>query len=200
MDHLAVCLPPGQLDDAVDRHCRVSDFEHAFEEQIFVGRQAMLSKVVQSRSRGVTFTIIEPDLTHDPGQIDTFIADHDGAGVANPMASCSSAVNTAVPRPRPRRPDPTSAAAFSPSGCSRRWYATGAAARNGATGRPSSVEAVSQEETSRSTRGTTKHPVQRGPVGVQRGFPAAAPGDEVPHLTRQHGVRRRRRCRTSARS
>ncbi|MGC4896966.1 hypothetical protein [Micromonospora sp. DT31] len=36
----------------------------------------------QRRSAGgVTFTIIEPDTTRDPGQIDAFIEDHGGAGV-----------------------------------------------------------------------------------------------------------------------
>ncbi|WIM94436.1 4-hydroxyphenylpyruvate dioxygenase [Actinoplanes oblitus] len=81
VDHLAVCLPAGQLDGAIRRYRDVFDLEQTFEEQIIVGSQAMRSKVVQSASRGVTFTIIEPDLTRDPGQIDAFIEAHDGAGV-----------------------------------------------------------------------------------------------------------------------
>lgn len=81
VDHLAVCLPPGELDDAVRRYRAVFDLDQTFEERIIVGSQAMRSKVVQSRSGGVTFTIIEPDVTRDPGQIDTFIEAHGGAGV-----------------------------------------------------------------------------------------------------------------------
>lgn len=81
VDHLAVCLPPGELDGAIRRYQQVFDLEHTFEERILVGKQAMRSKVVQSRSGGVTFTIIEPDVTCDPGQIDAFIAAHEGAGV-----------------------------------------------------------------------------------------------------------------------
>ncbi|MDR7276949.1 4-hydroxyphenylpyruvate dioxygenase [Catenuloplanes atrovinosus] len=81
VDHLAVCLPAGELDPAIRRYRDVFDFEQTFEEQIIVGKQAMRSKVVQSASRGVTFTIIEPDLSRDPGQIDAFIEAHDGAGV-----------------------------------------------------------------------------------------------------------------------
>ncbi|GAB3812827.1 VOC family protein [Micromonospora zhanjiangensis] len=81
VDHLAVCLPAGELDAAIRRYQDVFDLEQTFEEQIIVGKQAMRSKVVQSRSRGVTFTIIEPDLDRDPGQIDAFIEAHDGAGV-----------------------------------------------------------------------------------------------------------------------
>jgi 4-hydroxymandelate synthase len=36
---------------------------------------------VQSRSGSVTFTLIEPDVTRDPGPIDGFLKDHAGAGV-----------------------------------------------------------------------------------------------------------------------
>ncbi|MBF9129483.1 4-hydroxyphenylpyruvate dioxygenase [Plantactinospora sp. S1510] len=81
IDHLAVCLPAGTLDATVRWYQEVFNFEQTFEERIVVGRQAMKSKVVQSASRGVTFTIIEPDTTRAPGQIDTFIRDNAGAGV-----------------------------------------------------------------------------------------------------------------------
>ncbi len=52
-----------------------------FGEYIEVGEQAMDSSVVQSASGEVTFTLIEPDTSRRSGQIDTFLADHDGAGV-----------------------------------------------------------------------------------------------------------------------
>lgn len=81
IDHLAVCLPAGTLDATIEWYREVFDFEQTFEERIIVGRQAMKSKVAQSRSRGVTLTIIEPDTTRAPGQIDTFIRNHGGAGV-----------------------------------------------------------------------------------------------------------------------
>jgi 4-hydroxymandelate synthase len=41
----------------------------------------MFSKVVQSPSGGATFTFLEPDLSHRAGQIDDFLAWHDGPGV-----------------------------------------------------------------------------------------------------------------------
>ena len=81
VDHLAVCVPAGELDATVATYLEVLDFEEIFEERIEVGAQAMLSKVVQSHSRGVTFTIIAPDPTAQPGQIDDFLRAHDGAGV-----------------------------------------------------------------------------------------------------------------------
>jgi 4-hydroxymandelate synthase len=81
IDHVAVCVPAGQLDATVRQHQDVFGLDQTFQERIVVGAQAMESKVVQSRSRGVTFTIIEPDLTRSPGQIDQFLRAHDGAGI-----------------------------------------------------------------------------------------------------------------------
>ncbi|MFG3228656.1 4-hydroxyphenylpyruvate dioxygenase [Kitasatospora sp. NPDC048194] len=81
VDHFAVCVEAGQLDQVVDFYCSVLDFSMIFEERIVVGTQAMNSKVVQSASGQVTFTVIEPDLSRDPGQIDSFLKNHGGAGV-----------------------------------------------------------------------------------------------------------------------
>ncbi|GHF99039.1 MULTISPECIES: 4-hydroxyphenylpyruvate dioxygenase [Amycolatopsis] len=81
IDHFAVCLPGGQLDPTVAFYEEVLDFRVVYEEKIFVGRQSMNSKVVQSTSGAVTFTLIEPDLAKSPGQIDTFLRDHGGAGI-----------------------------------------------------------------------------------------------------------------------
>ena len=81
LDHVAVCLPAGQLDDTVAFYRDVFGLSQIFDERIEVGGQAMLSKVVQDHSGAVTFTLIEPDLTREPGQIDEFLAAHGGAGV-----------------------------------------------------------------------------------------------------------------------
>ncbi|GAA4140378.1 4-hydroxyphenylpyruvate dioxygenase [Actinomadura keratinilytica] len=81
VDHVAVCVPAGELDGLVRRYLQVFGFDKIFEERIVVGSQAMDSKVVQSSSGNVTFTILEPDTTRAPGQIDEFVANHDGAGV-----------------------------------------------------------------------------------------------------------------------
>jgi 4-hydroxymandelate synthase len=81
IDHTAVCVPAGELDSTVAFHEQVFGFRIIFQEYIEVGDQGMMSKVVQSPSGGVTFTIIQPDLSRRPGQIDDFLAWHDGAGV-----------------------------------------------------------------------------------------------------------------------
>ncbi|MGW3040415.1 4-hydroxyphenylpyruvate dioxygenase [Kitasatospora sp. NPDC001159] len=81
VDHFAICVEAGQLDQVVGFYCDVLDFAMIFEERIVVGTQAMNSKVVQSASGLVTLTVIEPDLSRDPGQIDSFLKNHGGAGV-----------------------------------------------------------------------------------------------------------------------
>ncbi|MET8903213.1 4-hydroxyphenylpyruvate dioxygenase [Streptomyces sp. NPDC004538] len=81
VDHLAVCVPAGELDRTVRDYQSIFGFSQTFEERIIVGSQAMDSKVVQSESGKVTLTIIEPDTTREPGQIDAFVRAHDGAGV-----------------------------------------------------------------------------------------------------------------------
>ncbi|QLY29575.1 4-hydroxyphenylpyruvate dioxygenase [Nocardia huaxiensis] len=81
VDHVAVCLPAGTLPATVAYYEQVFGFRTVFEEHIEVGEQAMNSKVVQSDSTGVTFTLIEPDTAFRPGQIDRFLTAHRGAGV-----------------------------------------------------------------------------------------------------------------------
>jgi 4-hydroxymandelate synthase len=81
IDHAAICVPAGQLATTARFYEEVFGFNEIFAEYIEVGGQAMDSKVVQSPSGGVTFTLIEPDPTRRAGQIDDFLRWHAGAGV-----------------------------------------------------------------------------------------------------------------------
>ncbi|MFF3731969.1 4-hydroxyphenylpyruvate dioxygenase [Streptomyces sp. NPDC002476] len=81
VDHLAVCVDAGQLEPTVRFYQRALGFGVIFRERVEVGSQAMESTVVQNSARDVTLTIIEPDVTADPGQIDGFLERHGGAGV-----------------------------------------------------------------------------------------------------------------------
>ncbi|MFC1413559.1 4-hydroxyphenylpyruvate dioxygenase [Streptacidiphilus sp. N1-12] len=81
IDHAAVCVPDGQLETTVDYYRKAFGFHLIFEEYIEVGKQGMFSQVVQSQGGGVTLTLIQPDLSRSPGQIDDFLAWHDGPGV-----------------------------------------------------------------------------------------------------------------------
>ncbi|MFJ1605807.1 4-hydroxyphenylpyruvate dioxygenase [Streptomyces sp. NPDC088253] len=81
IDHFAVCVNVGELEPMVELYRKSFGFSEIFAERIVVGTQAMLSKVVQSRSGEVTFTILQPDPAADPGQIDEFLKNHVGSGV-----------------------------------------------------------------------------------------------------------------------
>lgn len=81
LDHFAVCLEAGELDRTVEYYTRVLGFRTIFTEDIRVGAQAMESKVVQSASGAITLTLIQPDATAEPGQIDRFLERHGGPGV-----------------------------------------------------------------------------------------------------------------------
>lgn len=80
IDHAAVCVPAGALAETAHFYDRYG-FTVIFEEYIEVGGQGMFSKVVQSPSGGVTFTILEPDRSRRRGQVDDFLEWHGGAGV-----------------------------------------------------------------------------------------------------------------------
>ncbi|GGQ82685.1 VOC family protein [Kitasatospora griseola] len=101
LDHVAICVPAGRLAASV-RFCEAAlGMRLIFGEYIEVGEQAMDSSVVQSPSGDVTFTLIEPDTDRRAGQIDTFLADHDGAGVQH-LALRTDDIATAVRTARSR--------------------------------------------------------------------------------------------------
>jgi 4-hydroxymandelate synthase len=95
IDHVAVCVPAGELLPTVEFYERTLDLRPIFSEYIEVGHQAMNSIVVQSESGAVTFTLLEPDTTRQPGQIDAFLGAHGGAGVQH-LAFRTGDIATAV--------------------------------------------------------------------------------------------------------
>jgi 4-hydroxymandelate synthase len=101
IDHAAVCVPAGELESTVEYYQKAFGFKLIFEEYIEIGEQGMFSQVVQSKSGGVTFTLIQPDMSRRPGQIDDFLAWHDGPGVQHLALSTTdivSAVDTLAGR------------------------------------------------------------------------------------------------------
>jgi 4-hydroxymandelate synthase len=95
VDHFAVCVEPGQMDETVEFYRQVLDFDLTLTERIVTGDQGMFVKAVQSRSRAVTFTLVEADTSMASGQIDDFLKDHDGAGVQH-MAFSAANILTSV--------------------------------------------------------------------------------------------------------
>jgi 4-hydroxymandelate oxidase len=94
VDHFAVCVEAGRLSATVDYYRRVLGCGVPFEERIVVGEQVMLSKVVQSESGRLTLTVLEPDPTAAPGQIDEFLKSHGGAGVQHIALECADIVDS----------------------------------------------------------------------------------------------------------
>lgn len=94
IDHVAALVPAGELEPTVEYYQRVFGFKLIFEEYIEVGAQGMYSQVVQSPSGGATFTIIQPDMSRQSGQIDDFLAWHGGAGVQHLALSTDDIVTT----------------------------------------------------------------------------------------------------------
>lgn len=81
LDHVAVCVAAGQLETTVAFYRDVLGFRAIYDERVVVGEQVMLSTVVQNECATVTFVIIEPEHAAAPGQLTTFLRDHDGPGV-----------------------------------------------------------------------------------------------------------------------
>jgi 4-hydroxymandelate synthase len=81
VDHVALCVGAEELAPTVSFYERVFGFREIFQERIEVGNQAMDSKVVQSGSHGITFTIVAPDPDTHSGQLNDFLRANAGAGV-----------------------------------------------------------------------------------------------------------------------
>jgi 4-hydroxymandelate synthase len=94
VDHIAVCVEPGQLGPTVSFYESALGFREVFEEQVVVGAQAMNSKAIRNAAGDVTFTILEQDTTRAPGQIDGFIKSHGGAGVQHLALATSDIVQS----------------------------------------------------------------------------------------------------------
>jgi 4-hydroxymandelate synthase len=94
IDHLAICVPAGQLQATSRFYQQVYGFAEIFTEYIEVAGQGMNSVVVQSPSGEVTFTLIEPDTERRAGQIDDFLQWHAGAGVQHVALITDDIVST----------------------------------------------------------------------------------------------------------
>lgn len=81
LDHVAVCLEAGTLDEYVDFYSAGFGLARYSSEYITIGGQAMDSIVVRSPSGGITYTFLAPDPAKDSGQIDAFLERNDGPGV-----------------------------------------------------------------------------------------------------------------------
>lgn len=81
LDHIAVCLEGGTLAEYADFYTAAFGLARYSSDYVEIGDQAMDSIVVRSLSGGITFTLLEPDTSKSPGQIDAFLDRNGGPGV-----------------------------------------------------------------------------------------------------------------------
>lgn len=81
LDHVAICLTSGTMADWADFYAAAFGLSVYSGDYTVMGDQAMDSIVVRSPSGGITFTLLEQDMSKKPGQIEGFLARNEGPGV-----------------------------------------------------------------------------------------------------------------------
>jgi len=80
IDHIAICVYPGELKKWSDFYLDVFDFELSHQEDIVTEYSAMNSRVVQNRSGRVKFPMMEPAPGKRKSQIEEYLSYHKGPG------------------------------------------------------------------------------------------------------------------------
>lgn len=80
IDHVAVGLDAGSLDEWVDFYKSVLGFRQSHSEMIFTTRSGMNSKVVEDDDAVVRLPMVEPKRSTGTSQIDDYLSYHRGAG------------------------------------------------------------------------------------------------------------------------
>lgn len=95
VDHVAVGLDAGSLDQWVDFYRSVLGFRQSHSEMIFTPRSGMNSKVVEDENCVVRIPMVEPSSRSGNSQIDEYLAHHSGAG-AQHVAFGTNDIATAI--------------------------------------------------------------------------------------------------------
>jgi len=88
LDHVALCLMPGTLQDTVHAYARIFGLRESHEENVETQYGGMNSKVMQDASGRVCFPMQEPKPGKLPGQLDLFLGKHRGPGVQHLAFLC----------------------------------------------------------------------------------------------------------------
>jgi 4-hydroxyphenylpyruvate dioxygenase len=81
IDHLAICVEMGALDQWMDFYKRVFDFRQSHQEDVETEYSAMNSRVAQDQTGKIKLTILEPAEGLRRSQIEEFLMFYGGAGV-----------------------------------------------------------------------------------------------------------------------
>jgi 4-hydroxyphenylpyruvate dioxygenase len=80
IDHIAISVEPGKLDQWVDFYTEALGFHQSHQEDVATDYSAMRSKVVQSENGFIKFPMMEPAAGKRRSQIEEFLNFHRGAG------------------------------------------------------------------------------------------------------------------------
>ncbi|WP_122978243.1 4-hydroxyphenylpyruvate dioxygenase [Actinoplanes teichomyceticus] len=95
IDHIAICLPGGDLARTVAFYESALGYPVVFEERTEVGGQVMNSKVVKEPGGALTLVLVEPGhLSGEPGQVEKFVKANGGAGVQHLAFATADIVRT----------------------------------------------------------------------------------------------------------
>jgi 4-hydroxymandelate synthase len=81
LDHVAICVEADVLEAAAEFYGAAFGLARYSAESVELGDQGMDSIVVRSPSGRVTFTLVAPDRSKNPGQLDAFLSRNCGPGV-----------------------------------------------------------------------------------------------------------------------
>jgi 4-hydroxyphenylpyruvate dioxygenase len=81
LDHLAMSLPEGQLDEMTEFYTRTLDMHAVHEETVITGHSGMRSRVVQNSAGTVRFPMMEPIAGRGRSQIAEYLKYNRGAGI-----------------------------------------------------------------------------------------------------------------------
>jgi 4-hydroxyphenylpyruvate dioxygenase len=81
IDHLAISIPEGQLDEWVEFYENTLGFHESHREDVATEYSAMNSKVVQSKTGAIKLPLVEPATGKRKSQIEEYIDYYDGPGV-----------------------------------------------------------------------------------------------------------------------
>jgi 4-hydroxyphenylpyruvate dioxygenase len=99
IDHVAIAVPPGSLDECAEYYRRVLGFEITHQELTATEYSAMRSIVVEDPSHSVKFPLVEPAAGKRESQVAEFLRHHGGPGVQHVALLCED-ISTAVGRLR----------------------------------------------------------------------------------------------------
>lgn len=81
LDHVAICVEADALQATAEFYGAAFGLARYSAEYVELGEQGMDSVVVRSPSGRVTFTLVAPDRSKSPGQLDAFLSRNCGPGV-----------------------------------------------------------------------------------------------------------------------